>query len=276
MKSLLVPVDFSDNARDALRYALAIASYCEYRIDCLHVTKISTRTHYLSTQQIGELEQQARLEAVKKLEAFIGEVVGTLAPGTTVRPVVRIGFAIEEIIAQCLDDSYHAIVMGTKGVTNLRDKVLGTNTANVVENVPIPVLTVPHGAQFRPVEHLTYVCNVEAVNLPAMGRLVTFAGALGATLMLLHVDTAQEYSRQGASQAMEQLVARALNAEKLSVKVWAADSVVAGIAAFLQTDQDGLLAISLRDRGVFRKVFLTSVDDTMRARMNVPILTLHA
>jgi nucleotide-binding universal stress UspA family protein len=276
MKRLLVPVDFSDNARDALRYGLQLAAGSGFEVVCLHVTKIHTRTHYFSPQELTNLEQDALQEAQGKLTAFIAEAQTPESAAVVLHPRVRIGFALEEIIAQCHDESYYAIVMGTKGGNNLRDKLLGANTANVIESVSVPVLTIPLGAVYKPIDHLTYLCNIENVNLPAMGRLLGFANAVRARVMLLHFDTATDYTRTGSAQAMEQLVARALSADGLQVTVKQAESVSAGVAAYLRTDTDGLMAISLRDRSVYRKIFAAALDDETRKRMHVPILTLHA
>lgn len=278
MNRLLVPVDFSVNAADALRYAYGVAQHVGYGIDCLNVAKIHTRSHFMSPTELNNLEAESRKEAQSQLEAFIAATLADTAPsgGVDVRPVVRIGFAIEEIIGQAHGGEYIALVMGTKGMSNLGEKILGSNTANVLENVKLPVISVPQGAVFTPVDELTYICNLEQVCLPCIGHLFAFSQRISSRMCLLHIDEVGAYRRPGAKEQLERLVRLAISNENVAVAVLEAESQVQGVVEYLKEHPTDLIALSLQDITGFRKLFRKAIEESLRSKLHIPILTLKS
>jgi len=142
MKKILVPTDFSSCAINALDFALQSARYLPVEIHVLYVYE----THQdLYTDYVG-LNKEFRLvlqsEAQEKLDHLKKEVEEKegimLYTHLSLRPFAE---SVLEI-----SDELHIdlIVMGTLGASGLKEKILGSRTANLIGKSRIPILVIPY------------------------------------------------------------------------------------------------------------------------------------
>ncbi len=144
IKKILVPVDFSENSRIALDWAMAFADKLDANLILFHafempeVMKAPVQRHgLLNKDMIG----RANEEVVKELQAFADKYD---EDRITVAPEIGEGKPFVEIIKAA--KNYHAdlIVMGTHGRTGLQSMLIGSVAEKVVRKAPCPVLTVKH------------------------------------------------------------------------------------------------------------------------------------
>ena len=161
---VLIPTDFSEPARQALRYALEEAALHHARVTLLHVLPPHTDTevYYIS----GAPGTQASFDPV------LGGRAGTPRPSQPVvvfqdhyeasltqlrdsmpdsfqgawEVEVAAGSAAETIVRVAQERDADLIVMGTHGRTGLQHVLLGSVTEKVVRLAPCPVLTVRYSA----------------------------------------------------------------------------------------------------------------------------------
>jgi nucleotide-binding universal stress UspA family protein len=144
---ILVPVDFSEASRHALRLSVSLLKPESGRLTLLHVGIIP---HFYATE-LGVSESAAPLLAAMsdevareqraRLDALAIELI---PPGVNHEIVVREGWPPEEILDQVQKGGHDLLVMGTHGRTGLRRALIGSVTERVVRECPIPVL-VTHG-----------------------------------------------------------------------------------------------------------------------------------
>jgi nucleotide-binding universal stress UspA family protein len=142
MKRILVPVDLSENSRQALEYAKEIGDRFDASIDVLYVWEpplyvapdVMLATPGFSARS---LEEYGRAEAAKDFERFMSAV----KPGKTkMKSSVDVGNAAATILRQA--DGADLIVMGTHGRNALGRFLLGSVAHRVVSKAHCPVLTV--------------------------------------------------------------------------------------------------------------------------------------
>lgn len=141
IRRILVPLDFSDNARKALRYAEAFARQFGARLTLLHVVEpmiypadsgfVPVETH--SWEGALVKETQGRLEALAR------ESIG---PGIEVEAVVATGNAFMEIAETARQREIDLLVITTHGYTGLKHLFLGSTAERVVRHAPCPVMVV--------------------------------------------------------------------------------------------------------------------------------------
>ncbi len=144
MKRILVPTDFSDHARVALRYAKALGEAFGAEIIVCHVSETS---HWLSqVPPTGEAyfpanfsEIQAE-QSAKACESLLNEE--GVSNG---RVVVRQGSAFAEVLTLAKEENVDLIVVGTHGRGAVAHMLLGSVAEKVVRKAPCPVLTVRQG-----------------------------------------------------------------------------------------------------------------------------------
>jgi nucleotide-binding universal stress UspA family protein len=146
LKKILLPTDFSENARHALRYGCSFAREYQAELLILHVVE-DIAVSYASdlfpvpmAHVFQELSGYARTELKKLVE----EVE---AKGVAAREIVAQGRPSNEILRIAKEETIDLIVLGTHGKGFLDKALFGSTTERVVRNAPCPVLTV------RPSEH---------------------------------------------------------------------------------------------------------------------------
>ncbi|WP_103028169.1 universal stress protein [Salinibacter altiplanensis] len=137
---ILVPVDFSEDAREAGRVAAEWARFFDAQVDLLHVVtggsaSLSDQASSVSDEEHGGPEKTAR-----RALAAMGRGLGAL--GVPVAVHVRTGAAAPRITEFVEAEETDAIVMSTQGRAGLERFLLGSVTEAVIRHVPCPVLTV--------------------------------------------------------------------------------------------------------------------------------------
>jgi universal stress protein A len=141
LKKILVPTDFSENARHALRYGCSFAREYEAELIILHVVE-DIAVSYASdlfpvpmAHVFQELSGYARTE----LQKLVEEVK---VKGVPARDLVAQGRPSSEILRIAKEETIDLIVLGTHGKGVLDQALFGSTTERVVRNAPCPVLTV--------------------------------------------------------------------------------------------------------------------------------------
>lgn len=136
-RSILCPVDFSRNARQALRYAAALAQALKAR---LHVVFVDDELLTTAAAHIGDLHRPAR--TMTELRRFVERTMGK-PRSDRIRCHVAVGAASRQIIAVAAALRCDLVVMGTQGVGGVRKWLVGSTTSDVLKRSRVPVLTIP-------------------------------------------------------------------------------------------------------------------------------------
>jgi len=141
LKRLLVPTDFSESARHALRYGMSFAKEYGAELLLLHVVENLT-VGYASdlfpvpmAEVFQEISGYAKTELAKLAEEARGR-------GITVQEHVVQGKPSAEIVRFAAANEVDMIVLGTHGKGMLDQALFGSTTERVVRRAPCPVLTV--------------------------------------------------------------------------------------------------------------------------------------
>lgn len=135
-RCLLVPVDFSQPSLAALRHALALALASGARVVLLHVLE---PFHASRLMDVAAVQADARRAANERLEALL---IATRKTWPAVSRELRAGHPVTTIIALAKRTQADLIVMGTRGQTGLRRRLIGSVAERVVREAHCPVLVV--------------------------------------------------------------------------------------------------------------------------------------
>jgi nucleotide-binding universal stress UspA family protein len=141
VRTILVPVDFSDPAAAALDAALELAKRFGARVRLLHVYPIDTTIYPYGMIISEEVERKLREAAQQKLEEWCERAT---AAGVDAEATVAPGAPAEAILRMARDLPADLVVMGTRGLSGLKHVMLGSVAERTVRLAPCPVLTL-HG-----------------------------------------------------------------------------------------------------------------------------------
>lgn len=140
MKKILVPCDFSKPSINAFSYALDIAKQSKGSIHLLNVIELpvlqdTVLMPVLNFEQelFKELKEKAVSEYSKMLKKYNTE-------GVNVETKVHFGTLSTMVVDYIADHSIDLVLMGSHGVSGVREFFVGSNTEKIVRNSPVPVL----------------------------------------------------------------------------------------------------------------------------------------
>jgi nucleotide-binding universal stress UspA family protein len=183
LKSVLCPVDFSEQSRHALRWAAAFAVRFHSTLRVVNVV-------------LPLLEEAARIRLGRDLaetdtHAALREfVAATLPDEVDVRTFV--GDPATAILQTAQAEGDDLIVMGTQGLGGIRKLLLGSTTERVLRRTHVPVLAVPlpdesPAAAPGRVSRVVAATDFSESSTAAAAIAADLTREFGATLTLAHI-----------------------------------------------------------------------------------------
>lgn len=267
MKKIFFPTDFSENAENALNYAVEMAQLLNAKLLLFHAYELPYSTHTMSTTLLSLMRQ----EAEKQLKKCVSQLAEK-ATNLEVETVLREGNTIRSIIEASEQKGADVIIMGTKGASGLKEMFIGSQTASVMQRARIPVLVIPEDAQFRPIDKLVYASDMLDRNeLQAIGRLKDFAQSMNAEILVLHVKNL-DIKPEGSLAYLEANLADVQHSFHLESN----DDIEEGIRRFVDDKGADILAMLSRKHTMFDLLFNpVRLTKRMAYHPDLPLLILH-
>lgn len=141
VKTILVPIDFSDNSKKILREAVSVAENFGAKLETLFVVQSfeDYSGFFVPHIPIDQFQAEMFESATIKMENFLEDNLEN--PEACGRHTAT-GDVGEEIIKYAKEIDAGMIVMGTHGYKGLERVLFGSVAEQVVKNAPCPVLTI--------------------------------------------------------------------------------------------------------------------------------------
>lgn len=161
MKTILIPVDFSDTARNSAHYAVGLAK----SLGIQRLVLFNAYSMPLATEMSWAVLQAEELKEISEhgLEEFRKHLVAEVGTEISVECRSEFGFVTDQLEALALELQPDLIVMGITGGGKLEEALIGSNTTHVVYHTHIPVLIVPPDAKWQPVRTIGWACDYKDV-----------------------------------------------------------------------------------------------------------------
>ena len=140
--SILIATDFSELSESALKVGIAIATRQNAAITLLHV--VNMYSHY-GTPDVLLQESGKTPDVILLMSDKIMELASDIQKRSGVRITGKLlsGVPAESICQYASKENISLIVMGTHGISGLRERFIGSVAFRVIRNAPCPVLTIP-------------------------------------------------------------------------------------------------------------------------------------
>jgi nucleotide-binding universal stress UspA family protein len=139
IQRILVPVDFSEQSKQALDYAMFVAQRFEAQIDVLHVWKIS---EYAGDAMVVLTRSEPELTLSTYLRGQADQQLTNFMHGLPhSKRLLEEGDPASVVARVAQEGGYDLVVMGTHGRTGLSHLMMGSVAEKVVRLSPCPVLT---------------------------------------------------------------------------------------------------------------------------------------
>ena len=279
MKTILVPTDFSEQARYALSFAAQIARKGEgTKIIALHIIE-GLGEHSFNTT--GEVETGTGEEVIilnelnKRAHNTIRELISEKEfEGLDIEGQVEFGNPYKGIsreIARCGAD---LVVMGTKGASGLEEVLIGSNTEKVVRYSKCPVITLKAPVAIDEIKDIVLATNLKEDQTKLVAELKKLQALTGGTLHLVKVNTPNHFH---TTRQMEEEFERFVNQHNLTdytTNVYNEATEEDGILFFADTLHACLIAIGTHGRTGLLHLLSGSIAEDLVNHSKIPVWTL--
>lgn len=276
MKTILVPTDFSENSKNALRYAYGLAKAMDAKIHLFHAYHIP----YIHAEMpagmyqtaINEAEQESKEEMEKMAQNILKR---DEAEGVACEYEARLGFAVEEVLNAAERNEADLIIMGTQGINGVADAIFGSITSSVIDKAEGPVMAVPEHSEFKPYDQIAFATSYDASDLQALQELATLAKAFEATIKVVHVNKEGENIQKEQEDDFKKLIKEKVDYHSIQFEVCEADDIAEGINKYVDEHRIDLIGLMKKKRGMFQSLFHKSITRKMAFHASVPLLAYH-
>lgn len=196
LSRIVVPINFSDQCRDMLRYARIIAARYNGEITLLHVVNPVYAIPPTGISGPGVIPAPASViaEKTEEMERFGADELS----GVAVRRLVYEGTPVEQIAGFVRTEGMQLVAMPTHGLGVLRRFLIGSVTAKVLHDVECPVLTGVHMSEPPHALPATFANILCALDLGehsqrTLAWAVQFAKDFDARLSIVHAAPGLRY-----------------------------------------------------------------------------------
>ncbi|MEW7279790.1 universal stress protein [Aquimarina sp. 2201CG1-2-11] len=152
MRRILIPTDFSENAMNAIRYAVELFKYEQSVFYIIHTYADDVYNHLtlVSRDNFEEIKQSTKQNSDKEL-LTTQKIIYDISPNP------RHEYKVQSIFGNLVDEAndivdkenIDIIIMGTQGKQNDKQLTFGSNTLQVIKYVKCPVLAIPNECSYQ-------------------------------------------------------------------------------------------------------------------------------
>lgn len=273
MKKIVLPTDFSENAKNAIEYAIAMFSYdnVEYILLNVYSEPHSSTDMLVSVKDL--LEKTSRKSLKEEYEYFNNKFSQNLL---NMRQHSECG-ELSDVINNLVEtENIDFVVMGTKGATGLQKILVGSNTHDVVNKAKCPVLAIPEKIKYTPPYRIAFATDYEELeNKYVLHPLAELANQYRSKLMIVNIYNIGENIinvEQAAEGIQLHYMLKNIPHQFFGISH---KNIATGIDQFVHKHKVDLLAMIARQHNFFNRLFHDSTTKQLAMLTDIPLLVLH-
>ena len=270
MINILVPTDFSDLSKVAIRYAIRFANKIDANVTLLHVVSLIQPARASMRLRLRSVEQElleAAEEDITALAAEFQKEVKTKHPLKT--SVVKGPYFNEAVSREAKRLRSGLIIMGTRGASGIKKYVVGTNTASVIDVSSTPVLVIPELAEFKNFKNVVYATDLTHTD-KELKILIPYFLKFDSIVHLIHVTSSLKQV-SAIEKRIDEIVEKA-GYNNVIVRVMVNKNVDEAIQHYLDSTKADILATFTHEYGFYEKLFDRSLTRKLAFQSKIPLL----
>lgn len=274
MKKVLVPYDFSQQAKYALDAAVQWCKITHSKLEVLHVLEVPSGFVGLSNE-FGYFDPSVvyNPEVLKRMEDRMNEVKANIEKeGVSVKTKIVNGVPLTGIAEAITSENCDLIMMGSRGASGLKEIFIGSNTERVIRFSPVPVLTIKQPTDFYAITDMVYATDFTLNKSLETARWIQKVLRLHIHLVKVYNTNRWSYTQESATRNLEEF---AVNAGLTDYTVHAVDApfVEDGILEFAHRQHIGMIVMGTHGHSGLGHLIAGSVAEAVANHSKVPVLT---
>jgi nucleotide-binding universal stress UspA family protein len=270
MINILVPTDFSELSKVAIKYAIRFANKIDGNVTLLYViTQVDTPRAGLRLR-FKTLEKEILNAAKEDLEGLVQEFSALSKTSHPIKTKIARGNSFNETVkAEAKKLRSGLIIMGTRGASGLTKYIIGSNTASVIDVSQIPVLVVPEDADFKNFRTIVYATDLKHTE-KELKTLIPYLKQFESVVHLIHVTSSLKQVSQ-LEKKIDSIVSKS-GFGNVVVRVMVNKDIDEAIEHYVSSIKADLLTTFTHEHGFYDKLFDRSITRKLAFQRKMPLL----
>jgi nucleotide-binding universal stress UspA family protein len=277
-KKILIPTDFSKNAWNAITYVADL--FKDQECDFYLLNAHGSTAYSTSEMMVSEPGTLSYDTAKIKSEEGLSKLMDMLDfreknhkhSYTTLSQFNDPLSAINSVVEK---RDIELVVMGTKGASDYENRLFGSNTVRVMEELrTCPILGIPQDARVVHLKEIVFPTSFKThYKRRELIHLVALAQIQDAHICVLHVSEHQELDKEQKED--RKLLEECLEGASFSWHQIGGSDAAAGVQRFVESRNSDMVAFINRKHSFFTNIFSKPMVKELGMFSKVPLLVMH-
>ena len=274
MKAILVATDFSTSANSAVNYAANLADKFKAKLVIFHsyTVPVILSEVPIMMPNLEEIEK----DSIKHLKLTKSTLLEKYKHSFEIEYECVCGFTLEVLHQFLAKNPIDLVVVGMHGAGAMTEKLVGSVTTTIINEVKCPVICVNEKSHYKPYHKIVFACDLgDFKNANIFTPIKEFVNLFDAKLLILNVfskdHTEPTISEAVAGLKLDQVLAD-VNHQLCYIEH---KDVIQGINEFVKEHKAELVIMMPRHHSFLNKLFNEPHTKKMAFHSEVPLLSVH-
>ncbi len=277
MLSILLPTDFSENSKNAINYALEFFKYQKVQFYFMHAYRNEFYDHdeLVSRDVFDDVLEKVKTDSKNNLEKLFKEV-NEIAPNPryTYHSISANNSLVEEANEIADKHNIDLIVMGTKGKSNERHIIFGSQTFQVLKYVDCPVLAIPSNYKNTQPKHILFPTDyLIPYKRRELKLLSVLAKSYRSKIDVMYVSTSNKLSIR--QEDNKDFIKDALIVNKVDFNIKNDKNVADAIISHIEESDIDMITMVNTQHSFLEDMLFPSTIDKVSFGLEIPLLAMQ-
>lgn len=276
-KHILLPTDFSSNARNAIDYAIQMLGKedCIFYIMNAFEVGASGLSSTIAKNKNTRLHQAIKEESERHITSLLEELNANNKNSLHTFKGLSISDSLLNAVGKTIiDNSISLVFMGSKGSSAVKEVFMGSSTVSVIKHIDFcRLVIVPENYSFRIPEQIAFATNFEHVySKVELTPLFNLANLWDSEIVVVHVDTRKKITPH--QETCKNLLAERLDGLRISFAEVPRESKISDAIQLFTSKNTavGMIAMVNYWHSFFEKLTSENVINRVAFQTKVPFL----
>ncbi len=273
----VVPIDYTTNAHNALKYAEGLAKTIDAFITVVHVKEyIIPNTEIIYTPYI-DIDDVSLKKAVEDFISSDDKPDSWLANKDNVKIEILEGYPVTAIINLSEDKANDLIIMSSGGLQDMLSKVISSTSVKVAEAAHCPVIIVPTDCLWFPIKRIMYASNYTSLTPLMIQKILNFAFFVNAEIHFVHIENENKQVENKEMAAINWSKLFSLDAPRIAYRTYSiqGNDIIVKLKKYARENDIDMMVFTSRKRGFWENLTQKSVIYEMAAHAQLPMMVMH-
>ena len=288
IKRILVPIDFSEYSKTVCLFAFSVAKSIGAEIKILHVYNdpfadsaySRNRISYekFSKSVLHEVEKMAETNMLKFIEDLEVEIKQYDFGDIKYHYNLKKGKPEYQIVK--LSEFYkpYIIILGTRGVGQMPNDIVGSVSLKVIENTEIPILAIPEKWDFKNLYSIKilYATDFHDSDFTAFNKLLEILKPFKTEFHCVHVEFDESNPwKEMQMFKLESFLEQNYSKHEIKCHIIKHNNLIHGIQEFVDNKGIDIISFSSPKKNIFQKLVMPNNLRKMIFQTTIPLLIFH-